>query len=184
MNNELNILLEGCKQYNRLSQEKLYKQLYPEMFILCCKFFDDEHDILTALNNGMLNVFNNIEKYNINKGSLEGWAYSIVRNAAISLIRSKATKPTTEELSPHLKVETSVNPFKEENIENILDSLKTLTITTRAVFSLFYIEGYLIKEIAVDLEMKEGTVKWHLNEGRNKLKNIFNNTNKNELYAK
>jgi len=38
-----------------------------------------------------------------------------------------------------------------------------------------YIEDYSIKEIAASLDMKDGTVKWHLNEGRNKLKVIFQN---------
>lgn len=92
MTDNLNILLKGCIRYDRLSQEKLYQQVYPDLFALCHKFFDDEHDILTALNNGMMSVFNNIEKYDTRKGDLYGWIYSIVRNAAISVVRIKNEK--------------------------------------------------------------------------------------------
>ncbi len=184
MTNELNILLQGCKKYDRLSQEKLYRQLYPALFVLCCKFFDDEHDILTALNNGMLQVFNNIEKFDAAKGDLKGWVYIIVRNAAISLVRSKKAKPTTQELTKELQVEVSMNPFKGANDEVVVTYLKSLSTTTRAVFNLFYIEGLLIKEIAICLDMKEGTVKWHLSDGRSKLKTFFNNSVKNTVYAK
>jgi RNA polymerase sigma-70 factor (ECF subfamily) len=184
LNEELDILLKGCIQYDRLSQEKLYRQFYPALLVLCCKFFDDEHDILTALNNGMLHVFNNIEKYDVAKGDLKGWVYAIVRNAAISLIREKNAKPLTQPLSSDLQIEASANPFKGESDETIIGYLKTLTITTRAVFNLFYIEGLLIKEIAICLDMKEGTVKWHLSDGRSKLKTFFNNTVKNTVYAK
>jgi len=46
---------------------------------------------------------------------------------------------------------------------------------------LFYVEGLLIKEIAICLNMKEGTVKWHLSDGRSKLKTFFNNTVKTQF---
>jgi len=124
LNEELDILLEGCIRYDRLSQEKLYRQFYPALIILCCKFFDDEHDILTALNNGMLHVFNNIEKYDAAKGDLKGWVYTIVRNAAISLIRERNAKPLTQQLSSDLQIEASVNPFKGESDETIIRYLK------------------------------------------------------------
>ena len=39
----------------------------------------------------MLNVFNGIEKYDINKGDLAGWIYCIIRNASITLLRTKKT---------------------------------------------------------------------------------------------
>jgi len=184
LNEELNILLNGCIKYDRLSQEKLYRQFYPALFALCNKFFDDEHDIKTALNNGMLQVFNNIEKYDIAKGDLFGWTYSIVRNAAISLIRTKKSKPTTEQLSSDLKVEASINPLKDLESEIVEKYLKSLSLTTRAVFSLFYIEEFLIKEIAAGLDMKEGTVKWHMSDGRNKLKIFFKEDIKQVVYAR
>ena len=132
----------------------------------------------------MLQVFNNIENYDEAKGDLYGWTYIIVRNAAISLVRSKKSKPTTQQLSADLQIEASTNPLKDIAHEKVVSYLKTLSTTTRAVFNLFYVEGYLVKEIAIDLDMKEGTVKWHLNDGRNKLKIFFNSNVKNKEYAK
>ena len=176
--------MQGCINYDRLSQEKLYRHFYPALFALCKKFFDDEHDIKTALNNGMLQVFNNIEKYDYKKGELFGWIYTIVRNATISSVRAKKAVPATQELVIDLQIETSTNPLKDANKETVEKYLKTLNLTTRAVFNLFYVEGFLIKEIATGLDMKEGTVKWHLSDGRNKLKTFFNNDTKQVVYAK
>ena len=51
-------------------------------------------------------------------------------------------------------------------------SLAKLPPTTRAVCSLYYMEGFSIKEMSAALDMKEGTVKWHLNESRKRLKII------------
>jgi RNA polymerase sigma factor (sigma-70 family) len=181
---ELHILLKGCIKYDRLSQEKLYRQFYPALFVLCNKFFDDEQDIITALNNGMMKVFNNIEKFDKKKGDLSGWIYVVVRNAAISHVREKNKQMITQEISAELQIESSQNPFKDASSETVIRFLNTLSVTTRAVFNLFYMEGFLIKEIALQLDMKEGTVKWHLNEGRNKLKITFNNNVNNKVYAR
>ncbi len=183
MAEDLHILLKGCIEYNRMSQEKLYRQFYPALFVLCNKFFDDEQDIITALNNGMMKVFNNIEKFDAKKGDLAGWIYVVVRNAAISHVREKRKQVVTQEITSDLQIESSINPFKDVPNETVIHFLNTLSTTTRAVFNLFYIEGYLIKEIAVNLDMKEGTVKWHLNEGRNKLKLTFNNSVNSKVYA-
>lgn len=184
MIDEINILLKGCAKYDRRCQEKLYQLLYPGLFALCNKFFDEEHDIITALNDGMMNAFNNIKQYNTTKGSLDGWVYSIVRNAAISQVRAKKKEMSQHEAMIEMQLETSANPLKNETEEFVLSFLTTLNTTTRAVFNLFYIEGFLIKEIALCLELKEGTVKWHLNEGRNKLKLVYNNNNNSQIYAR
>lgn len=144
------------------------------MYNLCNKFFDDPQDIITALNNGMLRVFKNIDQYDADKSELFTWVYTIVRNSALTVVRDKKTQAAFTELSNDIVVvEDANNPFKETDEEKVFVYLGKLAATTRAVCSLFYIEDYTIKEIATSLEMKEGTVKWHLNEGRNRLKIIF-----------
>ena len=86
---ELELILKGCKTNDQISQEKLYRQFYPAFFALCKTFFSDNHDILTALNNGMLKVFANIHLYDSSKGIFFNWAYTVVRNAALTLLRDK-----------------------------------------------------------------------------------------------
>jgi RNA polymerase sigma factor (sigma-70 family) len=172
--------IEGCKKYDRLSQEKLYRQFYPALFALCRTFFDDNHEILTALNDGMLKVFKNIEQYNPGKGSFFNWVYTVVRNAALTEVRNKKTGPSLvyADLLPGI---ASFNPFAEKEWDDIYVLLDKLPVTTRAVCILYYNEGFSTKEITSSLEMKEGTVKWHLNDGRNRLKKIFiPNFNKSE----
>lgn len=153
----------------------MYLHFYPAMFNLCNKFFDDSQDIITALNNGMLRVFKNVENYDSEKSELFTWVYTIVRNAALTLVRDKKNKVSVLELTSDIVSDTEMNPFKNSQEDEVFVYLGKLASTTRAVCSLFYIEDYSIKEIAASLVMKEGTVKWHLNEGRNKLRIIFQN---------
>lgn len=123
----------------------------------------------------MLRVYKNIEQYDSNKAELFTWVYTIVRNAALTLVRDKKNKVAFVELTGDISSDVNVNPFANTEDTEVFLYLGKLTATTRAVCSLFYIEDYSIKEIAASLEMKDGTVKWHLNEGRNKLKMIFQN---------
>ncbi|MEP6948297.1 MAG: sigma-70 family RNA polymerase sigma factor [Ginsengibacter sp.] len=172
--------IEGCKKHDRLSQEKLYRQFYPALFALCRTFFDDNHEILTALNNGMLKVFRNIDQYNPGKGSFFNWVYTVVRNAALTEVRNKSTG-TSLVYTESLPDTASFNPFAEKEWDDIYLLLGKLPVTTRAVCILYYNEGFSIKEVSSLLEMKEGTVKWHLNDGRNRLRKIFvPNFNKSE----
>lgn len=166
-------ILQGCKQQDRSSQEKLYKQFYPGLYALCKKFFDEEHDILSALNNGMLKVFKNIHQYDADKGILFNWAYTIVRNESLTYLRNKSTITDTVELSDDIQFDQQSTPFKMLEWKDIYYFLSKLPAATRAICILFYIEGYSIKEIASQLAIKDGTIKWHLNESRTRLKVLF-----------
>jgi RNA polymerase sigma factor (sigma-70 family) len=172
----LDKLIEGCKKNDPQSQEKLYKQFYPAMFALCKCFFSDNHDILTAVNNGMLKVFRNIHQYDPSKGDFFNWAYTTVRNAALTLIRDKKNKLTFE-LTENNGDAVVNNPFKQLEWKDVYYYLDQLPANTRYVCSLYYLEGFSIKEITGLIDMKEGTVKWHLNECRTKLKVIFEQYN-------
>ena len=164
-------ILEGCKKGDRLCQEKLYKQFYPAFYALCRTFFDEKHEILTAINNGMLRVYKNLDQFDPAKASLFTWAYSIVRNAALSMLKERKKQPSIE-FKEKLDDFTIVHPVFSNELNETYMLLYQLPTTTRAVCSLFYVEGFSIKEIGVAMQLKEGTVKWHLNEGRNRLKTI------------
>jgi len=170
-------LLEGCKKNDRSSQERLYRRLYPALFTLCKKFYADNHDIRTALNTGMLKVFQNISAFDVSRGDFFNWAYTIVRNAAITMLRSRKPDFFFEELKDDHTDYAGYEPFAAQDWDEKFFYLDALPPATRAVCSLFYLEGFSIREIAGALEMKEGTVKWHLNHCRTRLRQLFTKAN-------
>ena len=174
--NELENILKGCRNFDRASQELLYKKYYPAMYALCKKFFEDPHEIQTALNNGMLLVFKNIKSFNNQKGSFFNWIYQIVRNSCLTALRKIKHQEVLCEIIPESNI-----LIKSNNLEWVFECLDYLPKTTRAVCTLYYIEGFSIKEIAQNIAMKEGTVKWHLNESRNRLKIIITKRNKSQI---
>ncbi len=148
--------------------------MYPALILLCRGFFADEHEALQVLNDGMLKVFRNIDKYDPDKGNFFNWIYTLVRHVALDKLRSDK-KPIFYALNDDSDVPVFENALhKMERIE-IYRLLDLLTPATRVICSLFYIEGFAIKEIAKALEISPGTVKWHLSEIRKKLKPAFEN---------
>jgi RNA polymerase sigma-70 factor (ECF subfamily) len=170
----LDQILEGCRRGERQSQEKLYKQFYPVLFALCKIFFEEKHDILTALNDGMLRVFRNINQYDPAKGEFFNWVYTTVRNSALTMLRNRKTnKIEYVEIEDKMGFTASENPFEQLSGNDIHIYLLKLPIATRRICGLFYLDDFSVKEIAEALQLSEGTVKWQLSESRSRLKTIF-----------
>ncbi len=170
----LETLLKGCIDNQRKSQEKLYYRFYPGLYALCKRFFNDKQDIVSALNNGMLRVFKNIDQWDSTKGNFENWLYAIVRNSALSQIREAKKFDMVEyhENLNHLEPTNISTIHDERTIQPYVDMLPE---TSKIVCNLFYFDSYSIKDIAQQLDIKEGTVKWHLHFGREQIKNFLNN---------
>ena len=172
----LQALIDGCQKGDRLCQEKLYKQFYPALFSLCKLFFDDNHEALTALNNGMLQVFKNINSFDEQKGSLFNWMYTLVRNAALTQLRNNKNLFQTQQLPDGVDFPAKESVLKTLESKELFHSFSSMPQSTRAVCKLFYLDDFSIKEIALQLQISEGTIKWHLSEGRKQLKLILQPT--------
>ena len=171
---KLEKILAGCKRRERQSQEKLYRQFYPVLFALCKNFFEDKHDIVTAINNGMMKVFKNLDQFDSQKGEFFNWMYTTVRNAALTMLRDRKTQSFDyDEIKENMFFEARENPFEKLEYDDIEVYLSQLPLATRRVCCLFYLDGFSVKEITESLAISEGTVKWHLSESRNRLKIIF-----------
>ncbi len=169
----LQTLVEGCKKGDRLYQEKLYKEFYPALFSLCKLFFDDDHEALTSLNNGMLQVFKNIHAFDEQKGSLFNWMYTLVRNAALTQIRNNKNLFHTQQLPDGVDFSAKESVLKALEFKELYHYFSSLPQSTRTVCKLFYLDDFSVKEIALQLHISEGTIKWHLSEGRKQLKLIL-----------
>lgn len=155
----------------------MYRQFYVPLYCLCRRFFRNEHEAIESVNDGMLKVFENIGSYKEEKGKFFNWVYTIVRNTALDKFRRIAPVFQAHDL-PELEnnipdMAPGNNPAKALEGKDMYKLLDELSAATRVVCTLFYMEGYTIKDIAEELTISTGTVKWHLSESRKKLKPIF-----------
>lgn len=139
---------------------------------MCKRFFTQDHEAIEAVNDGMMKVFKKISSYDAGKGEFFNWVYTIVRNTAldkIKLVRFQSAGELTEKI-PDAGEDNPLERLEWKDVYTLLDNLAP---ATRAVCSLYYLEGFSVKEISVQLTASEGTVKWHLSETRKKLKPVL-----------
>ena len=171
---EFDSMIEGCLANERQWQEVLYKRFQPKMMGLCMRYYNDRSKALEQLNLAFLKVFKNLNKYQ-GDGSFEGWIYKIVQRTVLDDLRKevkrqKKLKPIDE--LPEVE-NTEISALKTLYEKDLLNLLKKLSPMSRLVFNLHTIEGFTHKEIGKELNISDGTSKWHLSEAKRKLKTLI-----------
>lgn len=161
-----------CAENDRAAQEQLYKYFYPRLMPVCMSYTINEDDAIDIYNRAFLKVFSKLNLYG-NKGSFEGWVRRIVVNTALDFVRSVARRNNTVPVEEEINLSSDELVLSNINSQEILKFIQSLPELQRAVLSLFVLEGYSHKEIAEQLEIKEGTSKWYLSEARKELKRVF-----------
>lgn len=165
-------LVEGCVRNDRYSQEMLFRQYFPAMMRMCMRYANDQDIAMEIVNIGFLRVFQKIDTFAF-KGSLEGWIRRLVFHSLSDYFKQKKTKGIH-----FLDIEDRDAPVRATalsnlHFEDIIKLVDMLPDATRQVFYLYAIEGYSHKEIGEQMNMSEGTSKWHLSVARKKLKDLI-----------
>ena len=181
----LKVLIEGCLNNDRRSQEELFKLYYGKMLGVCMRYSNDRDSAEEVLQEGFIKIFEKLERFDY-KGSFEGWIRRIMANTAIDHIRKSKKDPILSDNDEDFKL-GSENPVvaKEElefvgiKAEIALDAVRNLSPAYRAVFNLYVMEEYTHKEIAEILKISEGTSKSNLSKAKLNLQKILKEKFKN-----
>ena len=129
-----------------------------------------------VLQEGFIKVFQKINTFE-GKGSFEGWLKRIMVNTAINYYKSNKKYQFHEEYDVnnvnHTKSEQAdemveiEGPIKQEVLIGMINDLP---VGYRLVFNMYVFDGMTHKEIAHDLNIKEGTSKSQLAKARKRLK--------------
>ena len=173
-------LVEGCIGNERAAQEALYKLFYAQMLRICYRYLKTKDLAQEALNIGFLKVFQNINTFDAQKGDLGAWICIIMIRTAIDQNR-KEFKFFTEAYDDQDADEFFIDPtiLSKLYADDLLKSIQKLPDATRVIFNLSVIDGYSHKEIGAQLQITEGTSRWHLAEAKKKLRALLvpgNNT--------
>lgn len=95
------------------------------------------------------------------------WMTRILINTCKDMLkRARRIQPVAEVPEPH--------PAQASRAQEIRDALDALEEGLRAILTLFYLDGYSLREIGQILSLPQGTVKNRLFRGRGKLKEALN----------
>ncbi|MBL4653312.1 MAG: sigma-70 family RNA polymerase sigma factor [Flavobacteriales bacterium] len=177
----LQALIDGCKNGDKVCQRKVYEQLYNQMLGVSLRYMGNMDDAKDVLHEGFIKVFTNMNKYS-DDGSFIGWVKKIISNTAIDEIRRLSNSKTRtdsdliENKSFELE-EENYNWFEDNNVtpDRIQEEIQNLSPAYRTVFNMYVIEGYTHIEIADYLNISVGASKSNLSKAKARLKETLTN---------
>ncbi len=165
---DLQQIIDRCVEWDRESQEALYRYLSDGLFKVCLYYAKDKSTAEDFLHDSFIHLFKNIQKYK-GEGSFEGWARRLTVNVILGQLR--ANKEFASEIGENILEEIDSN--EEENkipLTTVLEEINNLPSKAAMVIKLYAVEGWTHKEIAESLGISEGTSKSQLSYARTVLK--------------
>ena len=150
------------KQFTELvvaEQEALRRFL----LTLCCGNRDNADDLAQ---DALVKAYLSSAGYQ-DKGRFRSWLFKIAYNTFLNHKASYRTMETIDEARTFIGNSSAESSFEHQDLYL---ALRTLPPKERSSITLFYLNGYNIKEIAKITENSEDAIKKQLSRGRDKLK--------------
>ena len=154
-------IVAGCIRKDRNAQGELYARYASRLYTLCFRYLEDTEEARDLMHDSIIKALDNIKSFrNENDGSLYVWLRKITLNMVFDTLR---TNNRFREISLELisyddiqNVEETDDEPAQEIPENVFkQAISTLTPVRRAVFNMYYIDGFSHKEIAKALDITE-----------------------------
>lgn len=133
------------------------------LLALCCGRKDDADDLAQ---DALVKAYLSCAGYQ-EKGKFRSWIFKIAYNTFLSHQRSKQTIQSIDEARTLAGSSSADFGFEHQDLYL---ALGTLPPKERSALTLFYLNGYSIKEIATITDTSQDAVKQQLSRGRDKLK--------------
>ena len=142
------------------------------LMTVCRGFFKDEATAKDVLQEALIQIIFNIEKYQFT-GSFKGWMRKITVNTALKMIRKQDIIRDAIDIEEANVIARTPEVISTMEAEEILKIIQELPQDLGLVFNLYVVEGYNHKEIAEQLGIKESTSRSYLTRARKQLQALF-----------
>jgi RNA polymerase sigma-70 factor (ECF subfamily) len=175
-------LVGRCLSGDDAAWEDLVRAHTRRVYSICYRFTGSDHEAQDLTQEVFLRVFRSLKSFRAGEGSFTVWLTRLSRNLLIDHYRrsrqDRATDSIEEQL-PMLEEKTSMSSRTEgllagrEASEVLQTALQKLSPELRETVILRDLEELEYREIALVLNVPEGTVKSRLNRGRAELARIL-----------
>ena len=169
-------LIRGLKQHDNAAFEYLYMNYRGSLYNIILQLILNKEIASDVLQEVFVTVWQQIDKYDENKGRLFTWLVRLTRNMAINKLRSKVYKSESknESLDNYVVAIENNNP-DTENINRIglRKQVHQLKEEYKNVIELSFYNGFTQDEIANSLNIPLGTVKTRLRNALIELRKQF-----------
>jgi RNA polymerase sigma factor (sigma-70 family) len=179
-NVNINKLIVGCYANARSSQKGLYLLLNDYAYKICYRYTNKSVEAEELVSEGFLKLFKNINRFETNRypdtfSALKGWFKKILINTCIDFWRKGQNntifQPFTDDNSA--RQEYSATGLDIVSYKEIIEAIRLLSPSYRAVFNLFVVEGRSHEQISEQMGISVGASKSNLSKARANLQKIL-----------
>ncbi len=170
---ELELHIEGCKNGNRHSQQRIYRQFFALGMSICIRYSNERAEAEEMCHDGFLRAFSNIKTL-AEPVAVKSWLRKIFTRAAIDHFRKyRRSQPETDLLELAENHQNQTDSLANLSYEEKLQLVQALPPAYRLAFNLCVVEEYPTGEVAEMLGIAEGTVRSNLAKARFKLREMI-----------
>ncbi|AWV99585.1 RNA polymerase sigma factor [Arcticibacterium luteifluviistationis] len=169
---DLDEILDGCLKKRSSAQKHLYERFYGFAKSIALRYASSSDEVQEMMNDGFLKIFSKLELYDRNQ-SFEAWFKTVMVRTCIDYYRKNHSRVGMVDIDDLHYLSYDDNLLAKLSAEEILDLMKHLPPSYRAVFSLFIVEGYSHAEIGKMLGINEGTSRSNLSKARVKMQELI-----------
>ncbi len=160
-------VVAGCQAGSRESRRLLYEQFHASMHRLLVRMVG-EHEAPDLVQDVFLQVYAKIGQF-AGQSRFTTWLYRLATNIALQHLRTARRHRTTLLDADPEDVHAAAGQTDEQQ-ELLQTALQRIDPQLRAIFLLRELEGQSYRDIALALDISEGTVGSRLNRARRELK--------------
>ena len=143
--------------YVTTAYEVLFHRYHNKLIQICYRYLDSTEEAEEAVNDTMLNVFNNLKRFE-QRASFKTWIYRIAYNQALTRLRKKKLDQVDLD-ETHEEVSDDTSDDSTDRSSQLNSMLERLSLEERSIV-VFRIAGDLeFNDIALIVDQKLSTVK-------------------------
>lgn len=173
-NDPLGTLLSLAGRGDQSAFAELYDQLAPLLYGVVLKVVRDPSQSEEVIQEAFIELWRLAPRYDASRGSVRSWAVTLAHRRAIDRVRSEqASRDRTEREAHKRPIQSS--DVAEQVVANIdgtrvRKALERLTEIQRQAVELAYFGGHSYREVALLLDVAEGTIKTRIRDGMIRLR--------------
>ncbi len=163
------ILVLRCQRRDEAAFRELVNRWQEKLYYYLRRIIGNENAVWDVLQETWLAVFQNIRKLK-DPQKFPAWLYQVSHNKAVSLLRreSKYIQMTDEQVVNCCENYNTVEVDKEK-AQLVHELLGKLKLVHREVLTLYFLEGFSVKQTAEIIGASVGTVKSRMHYAKYKL---------------
>lgn len=163
---DISQLIKEAKQGSTAAQKCLFDEMADKLLMLCRRYVKNREDAEEMMLNGFYKFFKNLSSFSYQgEAALFAWMKKIMINECLMFLRKKNVFTISSDLVAE-EVSLSEQALDNLSAAEIFNLVVQLPVGYRTVFNLYEIEGMSHKEIAVLLNISEGTSKSQLSKSK------------------